>query len=539
MCRWRAIAHYLLYLALKLLLEYSSPEAFHNSRERNPPPKCLPGTRTSILQATLDAINGSSERSERLLYLYGRTGMGKSAIAQTVTEALYHTQRLAAAFFASRNHQKTTFVTTIAYQLTQNIPVIRPYIKHAIERNPAVFHLSLHEQAKSLILDPFRQLPKTEAGTDASTLPHVIVIDGLDHLYDSNWKPVLNVLLQLLRERETFPFTALVTSRSSSYARFAIGIGLWFRGCSDPRLLYPAFEHDLDAKHTDIATFVDHEMDDIKQSHPLKHLLPDDWPSVQDKSNIVCRSEGQFLTARTIMQYVRHGKYVPSDRLHAALSNLYSPRYSLSNPESFLMLNAFTIPVEHSSFLEYDQLYLNKRIEQMKAHNPPVSGDNKKSGLPFPPSLHPSTLPDSSPYEVLSTFDSPFQVIDNLQGTPLMELIQPSSEFILFNQFNHVYGRRIDDYTAWDTLCTRISVKRVPSTIEECKKIVKRTHVNLVDLTQATKPHSRVQVFHSEEELREYTISSRKFFPHRNVYAGDVLKYLLRKILVFEVDNNS
>ncbi|KAF9043186.1 hypothetical protein BJ165DRAFT_1306600, partial [Panaeolus papilionaceus] len=144
--------------ALKLLLEHSSPDAFHNSRKRNPPPRCLPGTRTSILHRTREALNKTAEGSERLFCLSGRPGMGKTAIAQTVSETLYHTQRLAAAFFASRNHQKDTFVTTIAYQLTQNIPVIRPYIKEAIEGNPAVFHLSLHEQAKSLILDPFRQL---------------------------------------------------------------------------------------------------------------------------------------------------------------------------------------------------------------------------------------------------------------------------------------------------------------------------------------------------------------------------------------------
>ncbi|KAI9776599.1 MAG: hypothetical protein M1839_009503 [Geoglossum umbratile] len=63
------------------------------------------------------------------------------------------------------------------------------------------------------------------------------------------------------------------------------------------------------------------------------------------------------------------------------------------------------------------------------------------------------------------------------------------------------------------------------------KDRVKETHVNLVDLVERARSGKRVKVFPDLEELREYTISTGKFFPKENAYAGGVLKYLLREIL--------
>jgi len=38
-------------------------------------------------------------------------------------------------------------------------------------------------------------------------------------------------------------------------------------------------------------------------------------------------------------------------------------------------------------------------------------------------------------------------------------------------------------------------------------------------------------VFDSEKDLSEYTISSGKYFPKENAYAGGLLRFLLRQIM--------
>ena len=56
------------------------------------------------------------------------------------------------------------------------------------------------------------------------------------------------------------------------------------------------------------------------------------------------------------------------------------------------------------------------------------------------------------------------------------------------------------------------------------------THVNLSDLLDTTLQKTRVHVFASEEELREYTKETGRIFPKEDAYAGGLLKYLLRQI---------
>lgn len=89
------------------LYNASSPNAAHNSLERDPPPRCHLGTRTIELQNIANwhaaaaigrdwnklAENGlkgslrqSKQQAASILWLYGPVGAGKTAIAQTVAE---------------------------------------------------------------------------------------------------------------------------------------------------------------------------------------------------------------------------------------------------------------------------------------------------------------------------------------------------------------------------------------------------------------------------------------------------------------------
>ncbi|KAI0751373.1 hypothetical protein C8Q80DRAFT_1097870 [Daedaleopsis nitida] len=98
-------------------------------------------------------------------------------------------------------------------------------------------------------------------------------------------------------------------------------------------------------------------------------------------------------------------------------------------------------------------------------------------------------------------------------------------------QFNAMYGRSASDLGAWQSLCRAIGISPVPESITKCRKILKITHVNLVDFVHRPDPEKDVRTFANEFELSRYTINTKKFFPRRNVNAGSLLKTLLRNIL--------
>ncbi|KAI9842850.1 MAG: hypothetical protein M1837_006871 [Sclerophora amabilis] len=101
----------------------------------------------------------------------------------------------------------------------------------------------------------------------------------------------------------------------------------------------------------------------------------------------------------------------------------------------------------------------------------------------------------------------------------------------MVEDFNDLYGTDVDDIRAWHTLCRTLYIVPPPEEIEQCRKRIKSTHVNLVDLVETRHTGVPVEVFASLDELRGYTIATAKYFPKHSAYAGGVLKYLLREIL--------
>ncbi|KIK45834.1 hypothetical protein CY34DRAFT_77257, partial [Suillus luteus UH-Slu-Lm8-n1] len=123
--------------------------AEHDSRERQPHPKCLEGTRVALLNH-IYALSDTKEKG-RLIWLHGTAGVGKSAVAFTVAERMRGLKmreetkvetRLGGTFFFSRKHTKrrTTghFFVTLAYQLALNFPSVQSDVNSAILKNPAL-----------------------------------------------------------------------------------------------------------------------------------------------------------------------------------------------------------------------------------------------------------------------------------------------------------------------------------------------------------------------------------------------------------------
>ncbi|KAI0931502.1 hypothetical protein AcW2_000377 [Taiwanofungus camphoratus] len=98
-------------------------------------------------------------------------------------------------------------------------------------------------------------------------------------------------------------------------------------------------------------------------------------------------------------------------------------------------------------------------------------------------------------------------------------------------QFNSTYGTDVRDLGAWQRFCKAIGIVPVPEKMEECRKAVDRTHVNLVDLIDVKESDGKVQLFATEKKLSEYTLATGKIFPRKTAYAGSFLRCLLRHIV--------
>lgn len=91
---------------------------------------------------------------------------------------------------------------------------------------------------------------------------------------------------------------------------------------------------------------------------------------------------------------------------------------------------------------------------------------------------------------------------------------------------------------AWHALCRAIGVDPLPQTCEMCERAVRSIYVNIVDLIEwarAQRGHDvqPVQTFASLEDLRSYTIETKKIYHNRLENLDEdnvVLRHLLRRI---------
>ncbi|PPR07999.1 hypothetical protein CVT24_003746, partial [Panaeolus cyanescens] len=327
----------------------STPAAFHNSIQRCDPPKCHPGTREAIQRKILDFSNDPSKFSAVMMWLYGPAGAGKSAIAQTVAETLFKKQMLAASFFFSQTskdghrHHEQRLIATIAYQIIQTAPLVRPHVERKIESDPAIFDMSLEDQLKSLILRPFRKLRSEQQAEAVNQLPRTIIIDGLDECSDSAAQGrVLNVLRLLVGNRKAHPFNVIVVSRPET------NIMQWFDNKAGSLLEWRLNLQDSKEKDDDIAKYVTDELTAVAKSYRFKHHLPPGWPSESVINEIVGKSSGQFIYAATVVRYIQKCQGVPGTQLEGLLSSTLP-----KNAHPFAELDAlYTSIIKKSPFMD-------------------------------------------------------------------------------------------------------------------------------------------------------------------------------------------
>ncbi|KAF9262647.1 hypothetical protein L218DRAFT_903640, partial [Marasmius fiardii PR-910] len=188
--------------------------ALHDAEARYPQPNVLPGTRKEILQRLCQWIEEPSKEN-RVYWVNGAAGVGKSAIAQALSEKYIQTGQLAAAFFFSRNDSTRDkldpFIATIAHQLaTSNNDLqalMSPLINHTVFSMPGIWHKNLETQFQILIAEPSAQVDPQYW----CQLPRLVIIDGVDECIEVRSQRRLLQMIQT--STSTLPLDFLIFSR--------------------------------------------------------------------------------------------------------------------------------------------------------------------------------------------------------------------------------------------------------------------------------------------------------------------------------------
>ncbi|KAF3146799.1 hypothetical protein TWF569_006262 [Orbilia oligospora] len=153
-------------------------------------PKCHPDTRKEPLSQIEDWAKGSDRKG--IFWLNGVAGTGKSTISRTVAQRFSRSSKLLLKRGENERDNASKLFTTIAVQLSQELPELVPYIKRAIQEEPDIATKSLGRQFELLVFDPLQKLSQqnsyytSRSKMKAGSLSLLLVVDALDECRDES-----------------------------------------------------------------------------------------------------------------------------------------------------------------------------------------------------------------------------------------------------------------------------------------------------------------------------------------------------------------
>ncbi|KAK7044112.1 hypothetical protein VNI00_007829 [Paramarasmius palmivorus] len=311
---------------LQKLADQAAMNACHDAEARYPQPNCHPNTRVRTLSSLDQWIRGE-EKQVRVCWVYGAAGVGKSAIAQRVSED--HLDQLCGAFFFSRNDASrdklSPFVATLAYQCCTSESlreVVGPLIIEAIRAHPNVFQTSAENQFQKLLLEPFSQLTQAQR----QGLPNLIVVDGLDECVDlPSQGRLLGIIDRAISFTASNPFSFifLVCSRPEPSIRHGMNSAVFASCLARVEISRTTiqFTGKLTESDLDIQRYLLEKFAELREKHysVLRHE-GEVWPSEEQVMDLVKRASGQFIFAVTVVNYLDTCDERPQDRLETILS---------------------------------------------------------------------------------------------------------------------------------------------------------------------------------------------------------------------------
>jgi len=251
---------------------------------------CLRGTREDVLRDIEHWF--TSEQGQRVFWLNGLAGTGKSTIAQTFAETMFADGNLGASFFCSRDFEDRSnlqmIFPTLAFQLACQYPRFRKELLQTLKKCPDAGQESLFSQMEKFIVSPLKS-------TRISTL---IIIDALDECKDK--EPASAILSILSRYVDQIP-----------------GVKFFITGQPEPRIrsgfrlgsLAPITEvlrlHEVkpEAVGRDIELFFQTQLASLAKNQSDLDFM-EAWPSPLDIEILCKKAAGFFIYASTVVKFI-------------------------------------------------------------------------------------------------------------------------------------------------------------------------------------------------------------------------------------------
>lgn len=265
--------------------------------------RCFEETRKEILDQ-IDVWIDNRDSPERVMWILGMAGKGKSTIATTVYDRCKTKGNASCSIFYYRRGRRDLdrrVILALARQLAADgTSDAGRCVLENIRKAKEIQKQSIQQQFSALILDALRARP------DAA-VPAVLIVDALDECNDA--KEVTDVLELLESHSRSLPRCVrfIITSRPEDRLVRCVS------RC-------PIRTLDLDTVsestvNTDIERYVKHGLGKIAREHNLQ----DGLMKLDDASELAKRSQGSFQWARTVISFCSDGD--PLGRLREVLDS--------------------------------------------------------------------------------------------------------------------------------------------------------------------------------------------------------------------------
>ncbi|KAK2760564.1 pfs domain-containing protein [Colletotrichum kahawae] len=277
-------------------------DAAYDSHKEHDEPKCLEGTRVDILSNIMHWAHDS--RDQRIFWLNGMAGTGKSTISRTVAKSCYSAGILGATFFFRRgeSHRSSAALlfSTIARQLASRRPDLKLLIGEAVKENLDISSKGISEQFWQLIMTPLQRSRHTFNGTRS-----IIIIDAVDECATEKDIEILIPLLSNVVKCNPSSLKIFITSRPETSAQYAFH---HTHGELQEVILQEVTKSVIDH---DIELFLKYELSMIRETWNSIHRndsskqIGSIWPE-QEKIQILLRlARPLFIFAATACRFVR------------------------------------------------------------------------------------------------------------------------------------------------------------------------------------------------------------------------------------------
>ncbi|KAF9442042.1 hypothetical protein P691DRAFT_765637 [Macrolepiota fuliginosa MF-IS2] len=313
----------------RILYQEMTKGADVDSSVRWPQPKCYPGTRVRLMAKTQDWFLHNSH-NYNFLWLSGPTGVGKSAVAQSVAEFAIGEGILGAVYFFSRPNKRHKYMEvfiTLAYQLTIRFPGYQSLITAGLAAEPDLLEKMPHVQFRKLIVEPLLLLSHERK--------RVIIFDGLDECEGEGNQLEIIELINSLHSNTSLPIIWMICSRPEPHLKQIFA-------------------------QTDYPIQCWREFLPIQSEESRKHVEEDAdgcWPPETSIKQIIEKASGLFVFADTLLRHIEDSETGdPDERLEEVLAFLWhshpidsrNPMYDL---DLFYTCILSVIPGDHWSII--------------------------------------------------------------------------------------------------------------------------------------------------------------------------------------------